>query len=137
MRWYAPILYLWTSPNTLLGLLPLPMLMLQGGSVRCVDGVIEMHGGIVSRLLRRGIPWLKNGVAAMTIGHVVWGTDQTWLDITRSHERVHVRQYERWGPLFLPAYGVASLLAWWRGEDAYRDNHFEREAYDREESEFQ
>ena len=61
--------------------------------------------------------------------HVVLGLDGPTLDRTRAHERVHVRQCERWGPLFLPAYGLASLLAWWRGHDAYRENRFEREAY--------
>jgi hypothetical protein len=30
---------------------------------------------------------------------------------TRQHEHIHVRQCERWGPFFLPAYGVASVLA--------------------------
>ncbi len=44
------------------------------------------------------------------------------------HELVHVRQYERWGILLWPAYAVASLWAKLRGGDAYRDNHFERQA---------
>ena len=68
----------------------------------------------------------------MTLGHVVLGKDAEALEWSRSHERVHVRQCERWGPLFLPAYGVASLVALCRGRDAYRDNAFEREAYDSE-----
>ena len=60
---------------------------------------------------------------------MVFGIDQSALDRTREHERVHVRQYERWGPLFLPAYGLASLLAARRGQHAYYGNRFEREAY--------
>jgi hypothetical protein len=52
------------------------------------------------------------------------------LDATRAHERVHVRQCERWGPLFIPAYLSSSAWAAIRGEDAYRDNGFEREAYE-------
>ena len=52
------------------------------------------------------------------------GACQTWKP------GVHVRQCERWGPLFLPAYGVASLVAWARGKRPYLDNRFEREAYD-------
>ena len=66
----------------------------------------------------------------MTLGHVVLGRDREALEWSRAHERVHVRQCERWGPFFLPAYGVASLIAMSRGERAYRDNAFEREAYD-------
>jgi hypothetical protein len=65
----------------------------------------------------------------MTLGHVVLGLNQKALADTRAHERVHVRQCERWGPLFLPAYGLASAVAWARGQDAYRENRFEREAY--------
>ena len=66
----------------------------------------------------------------MTLGHVVLGRDDVCLDDCGAHERVHVRQYEAWGPLFLPAYLGSSLLALWRGEDAYLGNRFEREAYD-------
>lgn len=43
---------------------------------------------------------------------------------------VHVRQYERWGPLMGPAYLLASLYMHLTGRRAYRDNPFEREAYD-------
>ena len=42
---------------------------------------------------------------------------------------VHVRQCERWGPLFIPAYLVASAVLWCRGRDFYEENPFEREAY--------
>jgi hypothetical protein len=42
---------------------------------------------------------------------------------------VHVRQYERWGPAFLPAYLLSSLLQLLRGRNPYRENHFERQAY--------
>ena len=55
------------------------------------------------------------------------------LDQLQAIEQQHgrVRKAERWGPLFLPAYGIASLLAWWRGGHYYYDNAFEREAYGR------
>ena len=43
---------------------------------------------------------------------------------------MHVRQYERWGPLMLPLYLLASGLAWCRGFDPYLDNPFEREAFE-------
>jgi hypothetical protein len=41
---------------------------------------------------------------------------------------VHVRQYEHWGPLFVPAYLAASLWALLRGRDPYYHNWFEMEA---------
>ena len=40
-----------------------------------------------------------------------------------------MRQYERWGPLFGPAYLLSSLVQLARGRRPYWDNHFEREAY--------
>jgi len=66
----------------------------------------------------------------MTLGHIVVARDELAHNLTRSHERIHVKQAERWGPFFLPAYGVASIVALLRGKSAYRDNCFEREAFD-------
>ena len=105
--------------------------VVSGGHARIVRGVIEAHGGIVSFLLRR-CTLLECGASALTLGHVVLGHDARALEATREHERVHVRQVERWGPLFIPAYFAASAIAWLRGQDAYRDNPFEREAYARD-----
>ncbi len=123
--------YLWASPNSLIGILfAIPAWVGLGGRTRMFDGVLEVHGGLATFFLNRICSqWLSGGAAAMTLGHVVIGVDEIQLHRTRKHERVHVRQYELWGPLFLPAYGMASLLAWLRGKDAYRENRFEREAY--------
>ncbi|MHB8897189.1 MAG: hypothetical protein ACYC6Y_00430 [Thermoguttaceae bacterium] len=73
-------------------------------------------------------------VSAITFGHTILGRDQAALDRCREHEQVHVRQYERWGPFFLPAYLLCSLLLWLGGRDCYRENPFEREAYDETET---
>ncbi|MEX1094618.1 MAG: hypothetical protein WED34_01145 [Planctomycetales bacterium] len=129
MRWHAPFRYAWASPATLIGLSLVPIVWLQGGSVRVVGGVVEVHGGIVASLLRRGFPWIGAGAAALTLGHVVWGLDAECLARSREHERVHVRQYERWGPFFIPAYLLDSLILRLRGFDPYLDNRFEREAF--------
>ena len=66
----------------------------------------------------------------MTLGHVVLGRDAAILDHAREHERVHVRQCERWGLLFIPAYLLASAWQALGGREAYRDNPFEREVRD-------
>ena len=95
-----------------------------------VEGAIEAHGGWVAGLLRRGLPMLGSA-AAMTLGHVILGRDAACLQQSRRHEHVHVRQYERWGPLMLPLYFLSSALAYCRGQDPYLDNAFEREAYER------
>ena len=130
MRWHQPLLYLWAAPATLLGLSLVPITLMQGGSCRIVRGVVEAQGGIITALLRKGLPWVGSG-AAVTLGHVVWGCDRQCLDRSRDHERIHVAQYERWGPLFIPLYLLASLFAYSRGRDPYLDNPFEREAFDR------
>ena len=126
LRWP---LYLWAFPTTLLGLLFLPDCWLTG-QVRWVDGVIEAHGSLTRFFLSR-CTLLRGGASAMTLGHVIIARDARLLDLTRCHERVHVRQCERWGPLFVPAYLTLSAVMWLRGLRAYEDNPFEREAYGR------
>lgn len=121
--------YLWALPATLLGLL-LASFALRHGRMYVVDGVIEAHGPWVAWVLTRCVP-LEGGAAAMTFGHVVIGRDRRVLELTRAHERVHVRQYERWGVFFLPAYVIASTYAAVRGGHYYHDNIFEREAAER------
>jgi len=121
-----PIGYLWTSPNTMIGLCFLPVAMLTGGRAQRVEGVLEIYGGFTQFFLSR---MLAINAGAMTLGHVVLGQSREMLDWTRKHERVHVRQYQRWGPAFLPAYACSSAWAWWRGDRPYLDNRFEREAY--------
>ncbi len=121
--------YIWAFPTSALGLGFLIPTLASGGGVQWVDGVMEIYGGLTALFLRH-CTLLPGGASAMTLGHVVLGRDQQCLQATRSHERVHVRQTERWGPLFVPAYLLGSVYAALRGRHAYRDNPFEREAYD-------
>jgi len=114
--------YTWSSPNTCVGVAAGWLL---SGSFQIVDGVIEIHGSRVAWTLNR--LWMP--AMAITLGHCVLGQTAAALDITRNHERVHVRQYERWGPFFIPAYLAAWAILAARGRDGYRDNPFEIEAY--------
>ena len=66
---------------------------------------------------------------ALTLGHTILGQSDAALDISYAHEMVHVRQYERWGPFMGPAYLICTLILWLMGYRPYRDNPFEREAY--------
>ena len=116
--------YVWAAPTSCLGLAAVAV---TAPSCGIVDGVLEAHGPGVARLLDTVAPHMR--VSAMALGHVVLGRDAAALDGTRAHERVHVRQAERWGPLFVPAYLAASVVAWVRGGDPYADNVFEREAW--------
>jgi len=119
--------YAWTSPNTVVGALLGLCLIVPGGRVRIVSGVMEFSCGLVGRALSRAPKSLR--FCAITFGHVVIGINEAQLDAVRPHEHVHVRQYERWGPFFLPAYLLSSVWQILQGRRAYRDNVFEREAY--------
>jgi hypothetical protein len=121
--------YIWAFPATMFGLAFVPLAWLSGGKVAVVRGVIEVHGGFVRFFLRRGLLFL-GPAAAMTLGHVILGRDQSCLDHSRDHEHVHVRQYERWGPFLLPVYLLAGAVLFFRGRDPYLDNPFEREAFE-------
>jgi hypothetical protein len=114
--------YLWALPATIVGL---AVAMIAVG--QCVDGAIEVGGGRVGRAIARLPPSIR--FHAITLGHVIVGTGQRALESSRAHERVHVRQYERWGMLFFALYVGSSLAQWLCGRHPYFDNCFEREAY--------
>lgn len=116
----------WALPCSVLGLAAGALLALAGARARRVDGALEI--GLRER--QHQVPrWARAcPFGAITLGHVIVGQSHETLARLRAHEQVHVRQYERWGALFLLAYPLASLWAGLRGGDPYRDNVFEREA---------
>jgi hypothetical protein len=97
-----------------------------GGRAHVAQGAIEFSGGWLGRRAERGFG--RHRLSAVTLGHVIVGSSAETLAALRDHEQAHVRQYERWGPLFVPAYWLAGVWAGLRGGCAYRDNAFEREA---------
>lgn len=117
----------WAAPYSALGLLLGLAMVLGGGRMQIRQGAIEFGGGRLGRLASR-LP-RPLCFSAITLGHVILGTDQAALAEARAHEQVHVRQYERWGILFVPAYLLSSLVQLALGRRPYRDNRFEREAY--------
>jgi hypothetical protein len=119
--------YVWAAPVSIAAL-PLAALgLVSGARARVLGGVLEVGGGLLDPLLTRGIP--RFPIGAITLGHVVLGASASRLDACRVHERIHVRQYERWGGLFPVLYLGSSLLALLRGRSVYADNAFEREAF--------
>src|SRR3954454_11771656 len=100
------VAYTWTAPTTLVGLGPGALTLGTGGRVQRRRGALEFHGGF-SRWLGK-----RCGFGAMTLGHVIIGLAGRCLDACRAHEQEHVRQAERWGPGFIPAYLAASAWAW-------------------------
>jgi hypothetical protein len=117
--------YIWVFPVTLCGLIAVGLTLITGGSGQVFSGAVEAWGGfsawVFKRVIRRG--------CAMTIGHVIIGLNEHSISRYRQHEHVHIAQYEKWGPLFVPLYLASSLIAWVEGKHVYRDNVFEREAY--------
>jgi hypothetical protein len=129
--------YLWASPCTVIGVL--------AGLVAALFGAhLQLHLGILEVTLlpktkqtketknhwpTRATRWpFAARFAAVTFGHVVLASDAQQMHHLRVHERAHVAQYERWGPLFLLAYPLSSLLQLLRGRHPYFDNHFEVQA---------
>jgi len=123
--WLKILLRAWAAPYSALGLCLGLTVLACGGHVRHRQGALEFGGGRLGQWLRR--TGLQFG--AITFGHVILGLDAATLEAVRAHEQVHVRQYERWGPLFGPAYLLSSLVQLARGGRPYWDNRFEREAY--------
>ena len=119
--------YAWAGPYTAVGVLLGVFILLFGGTWRPWRGTLEFGGGGFGRLLSHLPPPMR--FSAMTLGHVILGVDNFALAELRPHEHVHVRQYERWGPLFVPAYLLSSLVQLLRGRNPYRENHFERQAF--------
>lgn len=126
-RLIVALAILWASPWTLFGLLVGGLGLATGGRVRQTGRVLEFSGGF-ARVFLKVFP-LVRGASAVTFGHTVLGRSQSLLDDCRRHEMVHVRQYERWGPLFVPAYLFCWLVLWLSGRNAYFDNPFERQAF--------
>jgi hypothetical protein len=112
--------YLWSGTNSVLGFL---------ASLASLS-VPRRSGGIAICRSSRGFArWFltQRGYCAITLGHVVLMTPESPPDIL-AHEMVHVRQGERWGPLFLPLYLLSMGLIRARGGHPYWDNPFEVEA---------
>lgn len=116
--------YAWAGPTTAVGLLAGAITLATGGHVHRRRGALEFHGGFSRWFLQRRAV----AASAMTLGHVILGRDVDCLDWCRDHEQAHVRQVERWGMMFLPAYVGSSFWEWAQGRHYYRDNWFERDA---------
>jgi hypothetical protein len=117
--------YAWAAPASGIGLL-LAAPALATGIARAAwhTGVLEVSLAD-ERWRGRARAW---PFVAITFGHVVLAQSRRTQRLVRAHERVHVAQYERLGPLFLLAYPLESLLQLLRGSRPYLDNRFEREA---------
>ena len=114
MRLLRALAYVWTSPNTLLGLL---FGLLSFQRPRLAHGILIFDGPrrgflAVIAVFRR---------AAITYGHVVLSNRRLSGPLL-VHELHHVRQYERLGPLYIPLYLLIYVFT------GYRRHPFEESA---------
>jgi hypothetical protein len=119
-------LYVWAAPASAVGLVCVLAARAAGARMQVMDGTLEVAGGGIGPAIERLPRWMQ--FHAITLGHVIIGVDEARLAACRAHERVHVRQYERWGVLFFPLYFASSLIQLALRRDPYWDNHFERQA---------
>lgn len=124
--------YLWSGPLTLAGL----ALARIGGTspVHNEQGLLICFadkGGLLDVLFFKRRPT----ILAFTWGAVCIVRSSTDPQFNKpwgllvTHERQHMLQAMVLGPLFPFAYGLASLVAYAKGQRAYRDNWFEAAAY--------
>ena len=123
MFFTAAFRYIWASPASVVGTCAACMAGIVGAQIKCVDGVLEVSLAPRSTVLGNAVTCLP--FAAITFGHVVIACSAQQQAALRAHERVHVAQYEHWGPLFLLAYPLESLFQLLRGRKPYLDNRFE------------
>ena len=117
---------LWASPCSAVGVVLAGIPLLAGGQARWSSGALEVTyreteescGRLARMLPFRGI----------VFGHVILAVTRSELLSIGPHERIHVQQYERWGPLFFFAYGASSVWQFLQGRSVYRDNYFEVQA---------
>ena len=109
---------LWAAPWSLLGLLIGAVGLLSGGHVQRKGRILEFSGGCLPVILHVFPFYFGSPVA--TFGQVVLGRSDRYLNACRKHQLVHVRQYERWGLLFIPAYLTCSAALWFWGKPLLR-----------------
>jgi hypothetical protein len=113
---------IWNSPNTLVGL-----------SVKAFFGNnnFEKHGDmhfVAKPGSRFDKQFEKMGKTAITLGEIILYKSDAFTRRTIEHEIVHVDQYRKYGPFFLPAYGISSIISRIKHGSWYRENEFEKKA---------
>jgi hypothetical protein len=117
---------IWVLPVALLGCAGVMAFVLLGWAQPVIsEGALDVVATGPLALWMADRHW-----GAFTFGPCIWYWTEASAasEHTRCHEREHVRQYLRWGPLMLIAYPIASVWVALRGGDFYRDNTFERAA---------
>lgn len=120
---------MWASPCSAVGLALTAVLLAAGAKARWSSGALEVtwrHSHARCGKRARRFPY-----RGIVFGHVILAVTREELITIGAHERVHVEQYERWGPLFFFAYGASSLWQFVNRRSPYWHNHFEVQARER------
>ena len=126
MRGTVLVKYIWVLPASAIGMCAAGIACVIGAQIRSVSGVLEVSLAPRNTVLYKAVTCLA--FEAITLGHVVIACSAQAQAAHREHERVHVAQYELWGPFFLVAYPLESLFQLLQGRQAYLDNRFEMAA---------
>ncbi|MBT1070515.1 hypothetical protein [Pelotalea chapellei] len=119
----------WVLPCSAVGLVLTAVLLVAGAKVSWSSGALEVtFRDSLADCGRRARDLSCRGIV---FGHVILAVTREELAIIGAHERIHVQQYERWGPLFFLAYGTSSLLQLIHRRSPYWHNHFEIQARER------
>lgn len=129
MHWIKVAKLIWVSPCTAVGLALAVVPLVAGGKAKWSSGALEVT--YRHSLASCGNRALKLPFRGIVFGHVILAVTSEELGTIGSHERVHVEQYERWGPLFFFAYGASSLWQLVNRHSPYWHNHFEVQARER------
>jgi hypothetical protein len=94
--WLRAAQHAWAAPCSALGLVFAALPLALGGSARWHRGALEVTyrqklascGKLAASLPFRGI----------VFGHVILAVTREELERIGPHERIHVEQYQRWGP---------------------------------------
>src|SRR5690349_19029468 len=108
--------FIWALPGTIIGAVLQFIYGINGRRKFNESGVLEVR---VKRILPKF-------AAAQTWGVIVFS--RIPFKYVRTHEYAHVLQWMIWGPLFLPAYVLASLWSRIKYGNWYEDNWYERRA---------
>ena len=117
---------LWALPCSVVGLLLALLPLALGGRAKVVAGALEVT--YRQRLASCGKLALRLPFRGIVFGQVILAVTQEELTLIGPHERVHVEQYEHWGPVFFLAYPASSLWQLVRGRSPYWCNYFEVQA---------
>jgi hypothetical protein len=120
-------LILWAAPLSLFGVFVAALLYaLSGfrGQWRIKSPAISLISPLSTTLFRHRL----FNLSALCIGQVIIARDAANLQSSWAHECVHIRQAQRYGPLFPFLYCGHSLWCALTGRHAYWDNVFEVEA---------